>query len=91
MQDGDARSDQVPADVEAPDLALTDGGPETEVRQRRPMFERLGLALVAVVLAALFGAIALAAWSGGELFLAAMGGIGCLMTLWVGTLTLFRT
>ena len=43
------------------------------------------------VFAALFGAIGLAAWSGGEVFLAAMGGVGCLMTLWVGTLTLFRS
>lgn len=35
-------------------------------------------------------AVAVAAWTGGELFLAAMGAIGCLMTLWVGGLTLFR-
>ena len=54
------------------------------------MIERLGLALIAIVLAAMFGAVALAAFSGGELFLTAMGTIGCLMTLWVGGLTLFR-
>ena len=65
--------------------------PETEVRARRPLLERIGLAFVALVLGALFGVIALAAWSGGEVFLAAMGAIGCLMTLWVGTLTLFRS
>jgi hypothetical protein len=59
-------------------------------RGRRPLIERIGLAVVALVLAALFGGVAAAAWSGGELFLAAMGGIGCLMTLWVGSLTLFR-
>ena len=61
-----------------------------EFRRKRPIFERLGLALIALVLASLFGAVAAAAWTGGEIFLAAMGGIGCLMTLWVGSLTLFR-
>jgi hypothetical protein len=42
------------------------------------------------VLAALFGTVAVSAWIGGEIFLAAMGAIGCLMTAWVGGLTLFR-
>ena len=59
-------------------------------QKRRPMIERIGLALIALVMASLFGAVALASWQGGEPFLAAMGGIGCLMTLWVGGLTLFR-
>jgi hypothetical protein len=57
---------------------------------RRPILERLGLALIAVVLGALFGGMAVAAWIGGEPFLAVMGGIGCAMTLWVGGLTLIR-
>lgn len=57
---------------------------------KRPLLERLGLALIAVVLATLFGGMAVAAWIGGELFLAVMGGIGCAMTLWVGGLTLIR-
>lgn len=56
----------------------------------RPLIERLGMALVALVLAVLFGGVAVAAWLGGEGFLAVMGGVGCLMTLWVGGLTLFR-
>jgi hypothetical protein len=56
----------------------------------RPILERLGLALVAIVLAVLFGGIAVASWIGGELFLAVMGAVGCGMTLWVGALTLFR-
>jgi hypothetical protein len=43
-----------------------------------------------VVLGSLFAAIAVAAWVGGEVFLAAMGAIGCLMTFWVGGLTLIR-
>jgi len=57
---------------------------------RRPIVERLGMAAVALFLATLFGGVAAAAWLGGELFLAAMGAIGCLMTLWVGGITLFR-
>jgi hypothetical protein len=63
----------------------------SEPRQRRPLFERLGLALVALVLGALFAGVAAAAWSGGEPFLVIMGATGCLMTLWVGALTLFRS
>jgi hypothetical protein len=60
------------------------------VSGRRPFIERLGMALIALVLAVLFGAVAVAAWAGGELFLAVMAGIGCLMTLWVGGITLLR-
>jgi hypothetical protein len=52
--------------------------------------ERLGLAVIAAILAILFGGVAMAAWVGGEPFLAAMGAIGCLMTVWVGGLTLLR-
>jgi hypothetical protein len=57
---------------------------------RRPLIERIGLALIAAVLAIAFGGVAVAAWVGGEVFLAAMGAIGCLMTAWVGGLTLLR-
>jgi hypothetical protein len=56
----------------------------------RPRIERLGLAAIALGMAALFGAVAVAAWAGGEVFLAAMGAIGCLMTVWVGMLTALR-
>ncbi len=63
------------------------GAPPTA---RRPLVERIGLAFVALILGSLFAFVAVAAWSGGEPFLAAMGAIGCLMTLWVGGLTLFR-
>jgi hypothetical protein len=59
-------------------------------REPRPLVERIGLAAIALVLATLFGAVAVASWAGGEVFLAAMGAIGCLMTLWVGALTLIR-
>jgi hypothetical protein len=63
---------------------------EPPERERRPLIERIGLAAVALVLGTLFGGVAVAAWLGGELFLAVMGGVGCLMTLWVGGLTLVR-
>jgi len=59
-------------------------------REPRPMIERIGLAAIAPVLAVLFGGVAAASWVGGELFLAAMGAIGCVMTAWVGVLTLIR-
>ena len=59
-------------------------------REPRPIIERIGLAAIALVLGTLFGAVAIASWAGGEVFLAAMGATGCLMTLWVGALTLIR-
>ena len=57
---------------------------------RRPVAERLGMAAIAALFGLLFGGVALAAWLGGEVFLAAMAAIGCLMTLWVGAITLLR-
>jgi hypothetical protein len=66
------------------------GGGEAVPREPRPLIERIGLAAVAGVLATLFGAVAVVSWFGGEVFLAAMGAIGCLMTMWVGILTLVR-
>ena len=67
-------------------------GPEPgrDPHERRPLIERIGMAAIAAVLASLFGGVAVAAWVGGEPFLAVMGGIGCVMTAWVGGLTLFR-
>jgi hypothetical protein len=59
-------------------------------RRPRPMIERIGLALIALVMAALFGTVAVASFAGGEPFLGMMGALGCLMVLWVGGLTLFR-
>jgi hypothetical protein len=61
-----------------------------EPRERRPVLERIGLAAVAVVMAILFGVVAVAAFAGGEYFLAAMGFVGCMMTLAVGGSTLLR-
>lgn len=70
---------------------MTGGGPHDEpARAPRPLLERIGMAAIALVMAGLFGAVAAAAWISGELFLATMGAIGCLMTLWVGGITLVR-
>ena len=56
----------------------------------RPLVERVGLAVIALVLAAVFGFVALAAWTSGELFLSVMAGIGAVMTVWAATATLRR-
>jgi hypothetical protein len=72
-----------------PDPQGVDESPE-EPGPRRPMIERLGLALIAIVMAAAFGGVAVAAWVGGEVFLAVMGAVGCLMTAWVGGMTVLR-
>jgi len=61
-----------------------------EPPRARSRIWRLGLAVVALAMAFLFGGVAVASWTGGEIFLAAIGGIGCLMTLWVGALTVLR-
>ena len=57
---------------------------------RRPVIERVGLAAIALILAILFGGVGVAAWVGGEPFLALMGAIGCVMTVWAGAITLIR-
>jgi hypothetical protein len=48
------------------------------------------LALVALVLAVMFGGMAVASWAGGEGFLALMAATGALMTAWAGAMTLLR-
>jgi hypothetical protein len=77
--------DREPVDGTSPGRRLAD-----DPRTPRPWIERVGLAAIATVLAVMFGVVAASAWIGGEPFLAVMGGIGCLMTVWVGGLTLFR-
>jgi hypothetical protein len=81
----DDRPEATPATLEAPVGEAAD-----DRREPRPLLERIGLAAVASVLAIMFGGIAGASWIGGEPFLAVMGAVGCLMTAWVGALTLFR-
>ena len=62
----------------------------TEPAGPRSWLERAGLALVAVVVAVVFGGMAVASWIGGEVFLAAMAGIGALMTIWAAVANLRR-
>jgi hypothetical protein len=61
-----------------------------EPRRPRPRIERLGLAVIALAMAALFAGVAAVSWAGGEVFLAAMGAIGSLMTVWVGAANVLR-
>jgi hypothetical protein len=82
----DVTDDALPA----PSTDQSGATDDTAESAPRPLIERIGLAAIAAVLAALFGGVALAAWVGGEPFLAVMGAIGCLMTAWVGALTLVR-
>jgi hypothetical protein len=56
----------------------------------RPLVERLGLGAIALVLAAVFAFVSLAAWTSGEVFLAVMAGIGVVMTVWAAAATLRR-
>jgi hypothetical protein len=56
----------------------------------RPFIERIGMAFLALVMAALFAVVAFAAFAGGEPFFGVMAAAGCLMVLWVGGLTLFK-
>ena len=82
------------SDSEPEDQVAAATGEADEVvepaREPRPLIERIGLAGIALVLAVLFGGVSAASWVGGEPFLAIMAGIGCLMTAWVGALTLVR-
>jgi hypothetical protein len=78
-----------PEDPERGDPA-PDARPAPDAFGPRPLIERLGLAVIALALGALFAVVSIASFVGGEPFLGVMGLIGCLMVLWVGGLTLFR-
>ena len=64
--------------------------PAANRRERRPWLERIGLAAIAAVMAALLGLMAVVAGIGGEWILAAMSASGAVLTLGVGLLTLLR-
>lgn len=72
-----------------PGPGATQGPGATRVDQR-PLIERIGLAAIAVVVVALFGAISVAALSRGEIFLGAMAGIGAVMTVWAAAASVRR-
>jgi hypothetical protein len=73
-----------------PSAGPDDGAPATGPRAPRPTVERIGLAIIAVVVIGVFGALAAASFVSGELFLALMAGLGALMTAWAGGRTLLR-
>ena len=58
--------------------------------ESRPIVERLGLGMIALVLTGVFGTLAAVAITGGEVFLAVMSATGALMTLWAAAATLRR-
>ena len=70
--------------------AAGDAGADDPPAEPRPLIERLGLVVIALVVTAMFGAITAAALGGGELFLGVMAGIGALMTVWAAVATLRR-
>ena len=65
-----------------------DSGPPP--REPRPWLERIGMAAIAAVLGALLVVVAIAAFAGGELVLAAMAISGAVLTIGIGLLTLVR-
>ena len=82
------RSPTLP-EPEPPREPESPGEPETP-REPRPWIERIGMALVALVMAALFSVVAVAAGAGGEWILAAMSAAGALMTIAVAAVTVVR-
>jgi len=76
--------------TDGPEVEPSEASPEPERPAARPLVERLGLGFIALVGVALFGAMSVAAWAGGELFLAVIAGAGLLMTLWAAATTVFR-
>jgi hypothetical protein len=87
VTDDELETPETPGSADAADSASAAAGPQ---REGRPLIERIGLAAVALGIGVMFGGVGYAAWLGGELFLAVIGGISCIMTLWVGGLTLIR-
>ena len=63
-------------------------GPRDE--EPRPLIERLGLGLIAVLIAVVFAGLAIGAFLSGEVFLGTMAGIGALMTIWAAAGTTRR-
>lgn len=76
--------------IGAPEDPTGAPNPPAHEPPRQPLLERLGMAAIALVLALLFGGMAVASWIGGEGFLAIMAGIGALMTAWAGMRTVLR-
>ena len=58
------------------------GGGASDRSGPRPLIERVALGGIAIVVAAVFAGIAIAAFAGSEVFLGTMAGIGAVMTVW---------
>ena len=56
----------------------------------RPLIERVGLGLIALVFTVVFGGLAVGAFISGEVFLGTMAATGALMTIWAAGSTLRR-
>ena len=73
---------------------MDDAGPGGPAASRdegpRPLIERIGLGAIAIVIAIVFGGLAVGAFVSGEVFLGVMAGIGALMTIWAAGGTLRR-
>jgi len=89
-QSGAIREPESSQEPASPEGAAPASRPAGQLPVHRPIIERLGMASIALVLAVLFGAVAVASWIGREPFLAVMAGIGALMTAWAGFITITR-
>ena len=69
---------------------VTADGTDGAQVEPRPLIERIGLGLIALVIAVVFGGLAVAAFANGEVFIGVMAGIGALMTLWAAASSLRR-
>ena len=54
------------------------------------MLERVGMGVIALLMALMFAGVGAASFASGEAFLGVMGVIGALMVLWAGGSTVFR-
>jgi hypothetical protein len=75
--------------VTGDDTNEADEGNEAQAGAR-PLIERIGLGLIAVAIAVVFGGLTLAAFANGEVFIGVMAGIGALMTIWAAASSLRR-
>jgi hypothetical protein len=75
--------------VTGDDTNEADEGNEAQTGAR-PLIERIGLGLIAVAIAVVFGGLTLAAFANGEVFIGVMAGIGALMTIWAAASSLRR-
>ena len=56
----------------------------------RSLIVRIGLGLIALAIAVVFGGLAVAALANGQVFIGVMAGIGALMTVWAAASSVRR-